>query len=339
MKFSQKVKKNISLLIKSIIFIIVIVYIYRQLFTNRTNDFAEILSFNQNIFSNGNTILVFVLLFVLMGLNWSIEVVKWKYLIRKIENVSFFKSLTGVLSGIAICIFTPNRIGEYMGRVFVLETADRIKGVLITVIGSISLWLIYVIIGTISLIVYFFNFENTIMQYLSVQGFWILLTLLVLICLMLVYFFFNISLLNRIFGNTKWQAKIKEYLEVFSYYKTRELSTVLLLSFVRYCIFCFQFYLLLNLFGVNIPLMHAMMMIAIIYFVPMLFPSFVLSEIGMKCSIALYLFQHYFNTNTTLLNDSVMSATLFIWIINVAIPALIGCFFLFKLKFFRKIKE
>ena len=42
---------------------------------------------------------------------------------------------------INISTFTPNRIGEYGGRVFCLEKGDRVKGVLITIIGSIAQFL------------------------------------------------------------------------------------------------------------------------------------------------------------------------------------------------------
>ena len=36
------------------------------------------------------------------------------------------KSLMAVFSGITISIFTPNRIGEYFGRVFILKKKEKV---------------------------------------------------------------------------------------------------------------------------------------------------------------------------------------------------------------------
>ena len=81
------------------------------------------------------------------------EALKWQFLISKIEKISIKRSIRAIFSGITVSAFTPNRVGEYGGRVFCLEKADRIQAVLITVIGSMAqlvttivLWLYWLII-------------------------------------------------------------------------------------------------------------------------------------------------------------------------------------------------
>ena len=57
----------------------------------------------------------------MMFLNWFLESLKWRFLISKIEKISINRSIRAIFSGITISTFTPNRIGEYGGRVFCLE--------------------------------------------------------------------------------------------------------------------------------------------------------------------------------------------------------------------------
>ena len=65
------------------------------------------------------------------------------------QNTYFSDSLNArkaVFSGITVSTFTPNRIGEYGGRVFCLEKGDRIKAVFITILCSMSQLLTTVIL-------------------------------------------------------------------------------------------------------------------------------------------------------------------------------------------------
>ena len=56
-----------------------------------------------------------------MCLNWSIEAIKWRLLIKKMQPITFIEALKGVLSGVAVGTFTPNRIGEFGGRILYLK--------------------------------------------------------------------------------------------------------------------------------------------------------------------------------------------------------------------------
>lgn len=68
--------------------------------------------------------LIFYLLVVVILLvpaNWSLEALKWKYAISKLENISFWKAIKGVLTGLTVSTVSPNRVGEFFGRLFYLE--------------------------------------------------------------------------------------------------------------------------------------------------------------------------------------------------------------------------
>jgi uncharacterized membrane protein YbhN (UPF0104 family) len=96
--------------------------------------------------------LVFVVL--LMVVNWMLEALKWQKLISKIEKVSLLQSVVAVLTGVTISSFTPNRVGEYFGRAFILKKASHIEGILITILGSMSQLLITILTGSLAFLLF-----------------------------------------------------------------------------------------------------------------------------------------------------------------------------------------
>ncbi|HPI54410.1 MAG TPA: lysylphosphatidylglycerol synthase domain-containing protein, partial [Chitinophagaceae bacterium] len=85
----------------------------------------------QDIFLNWDAtkIIYISLVFILMILNWTVEGIKWRLLLKGTEQLSIIRSLQSVLTGVAVSMITPNRIGEYMGRILFLENRNKIQGV------------------------------------------------------------------------------------------------------------------------------------------------------------------------------------------------------------------
>jgi uncharacterized membrane protein YbhN (UPF0104 family) len=281
-----------------------------------------------------------MLVLAMMALNWGIEAFKWKYLIGKVEKVSFFKAYQAVLTGISVSSFIPNRVGEFFGRVFILKTASRIESILITVVGSMSQFLITVLAGSVALLIFIpHNFPGT--GFGSGNLYYGVFMLVITLDAIILGLFFKLSFLSvlkeRILRNGL--KRLQRFFRVFAFYHNRELATVLLLSFARYMVFSTQFYLLLLLFGVRIPYSDALVIIALIYFIMTIIPTIALTELGIRGSVALYVFGLYFGqvlpaagTNTA----GIFAASTLLWMINLGIPALAGTIFIFRLKFFRK---
>src|SRR3954463_14477474 len=57
----------------------------------------------------------------LMPGNWGLEARKWQVLLKPLERLTFFTSFKAILSGVAFSINTPNRIGEYGGRIVYVQ--------------------------------------------------------------------------------------------------------------------------------------------------------------------------------------------------------------------------
>src|SRR5688500_1514965 len=75
---------------------------------------------------------------VLMPVNWWLETLKWHGFLSVHAKVNFGRAFKAVTSGIALSLFTPNRIGEYGGRILFMPYAIRWPVVFSTLMGSIS---------------------------------------------------------------------------------------------------------------------------------------------------------------------------------------------------------
>ena len=276
----------------------------------------------QTAFLQPGATLVFIIVFVLMLLNWTIEALKWKYMISKIEKISIGRSLEAVFSGITISFFTPNRIGEYAGRVFHLHKGIRMQATVITVIENSSQLLITILTGSIACIFY-------MQAYMELNS-WIFLLVRILflvLCGLCLILYFNIDLFEKIFQRFKLNEYWRQILHVFSLYSTKELMYVCLLSLARYSIFSLQFYLLLRVYGAYFTLSDGMLMIAMTFFVMSVVPTFSFAELGIRGAVSAYFFG-----KLTLDVLPVLNGAFSLWLINLAIPALAGAFFIFHFR-------
>jgi uncharacterized membrane protein YbhN (UPF0104 family) len=338
MMVRTKIRKTYNLLIQVTILALTFLFIYQQVFEE--TDIWRVLQAVRESWSSAGFANMLVLVLILMLVNWGIESVKWKYLIGKIENIGFFKSFYAVLTGVAVSSFTPNRVGEYFGRVFVLDRASRLEGTLITILGSMSQLLVPVITGSAALLI-FIPFWPGPQSFINGYLFYIVVAVVVLFNLITIGLFLNVSFLTNLKEKLlKMQLKkLRRFFRVFAFYHSRELLSILGLSFARYLVFATQFYLLLRLFSVDVPYPEALMLISLVYFVMAVIPTVFITELGIRGSVSLYFFGIYFSGSgitPETINFGVFAASTLLWVINVGLPALIGSLFVFRLKFFRR---
>jgi len=338
MKYTSKIGKILNRVIQLLILVVTYFFIFKQIFYK--TDLPGIIKNLEDDFLKPGFLFQILIIFLMMIVNWSLETLKWKLMIAKIERVNFFKSFQAVLTGISVSSFTPNRIGEYLGRAFILKNASHIDGILITILGSMCQLMVTVVAGSMS---FLFFLPKYFPGFALPDGYlyYGMVFITILLDLLLIGLLFNISFLNmlkeKIFKNGL--KKFWSHFQVFSYFTKWQISIIILLSSLRYIIFSSQFYLLLKLFGVPIPFFDALMLISIIYFIMAVIPTVALTELGIRGSIAIYIFGIYFSgiyPATAEFSLGIFSASTILWMINLGIPALIGTFFVFRLQFFRK---
>ena len=264
----------------------------------------------------------------LMFLNWSIETIKWNLLINKIQVLKFKDSFKAVFSGITLGIFTPNRVGEIGGRVLFMDKGKRTFGLLATSLGSFAQFISTIITGLIGfeLFLYLFpklTYINPVFNKISSV---LILFFLVLFFLVLFFiFYFNPRFIKPWLMRFQFFRLREEQLNYFSETESILLLKVLLLSLIRYSVFFIQFYLLLLFFNINIMLTQGFVCISLIYLFSTLIPTTTLIELGIRGSLSIF-FLGLFTTNYL----GIILSTTLLWIINLAIPSVIGSLFFIK---------
>jgi len=317
----SKYKSIFSGLLKVAIVAFAFWFIYKKLSANTNlKDFSNLLSgiSRQEIFA------VMSVVVLLMLVNWGLEAVKWRRLLSNIERISLWKSVESVFCGLTWAVFTPNRIGEYGGRVFFLSPKRRIIGVVAMAVGNIGQMVLTNIFGAIALWFFIYRF-----MHLDYRLNYALMILSAMFCLFFIIFYFNIRWLNGLLLSVRFTRKYKKFYSILGRYKKKELLRILLLCFARYLVFSTQYFVLFYWLIADISYLDILMMVCIMFFVQSTLPSLDLFDIGIRSVTASYFFSF-----VTQQDVAVIACTASIWLINIIIPAILGSYFVFKLNFF-----
>jgi hypothetical protein len=335
MALTAKVKKTINNGLRFIIALLALWFIYRQV-----SDPANLQAFTDSLsgrLDSNNFIALIIIAVLLMTINWGIEAYKWQLLINYAERVSFKQALMSVLSGITMSLFTPNRIGDFLGRLLTLKHANPLKGAFLTIVGSISQLLTTLLMGMFALcfyIPYYHDIENEI----HLGGYILIVFLLIVTAVVMVSMFLRVSRvagLTRAFIRPGWQ-KVRGYLRIMRRLRRKLLLKVLMLSALRYMIFSTQFYILLLAFGFSIPWFHAFILISMTYFTMTAIPTIALVDLGIRGSVAIY-FLGLYAVGSESATLAILAATTSVWVVNLALPAVGGMLFIYRLKLIRKV--
>jgi Lysylphosphatidylglycerol synthase TM region len=270
---------------------------------------------------------------VLMLLNWGFEAKKWQLSNKLLQRVSFVRAYKAVLTGISIASFTPNRMGEYLGRMLYIDEGKRMRSVALTIVGSIAQLLVTLICGIIGI----FYLQSVLSEtgstgHLLLQAtLRILLVgiLLLLVGLLICYFRLDwlVSLAKRIDPTDQYMTFVKVLKEV----PTPVLLQILCLSFVRYLVFMIQYYLLFSVFGLHLSGMQLFGGISVMFLIMAVVPTFTfLTDLGLRWESGIQIMA-LFSSNLV----GIFAASFGIWLINLIIPALIGSLLILGIKIFR----
>lgn len=335
---SKKIK-YVGTAIKIIIVLFSFGYIYNKVFREMEKDEFQNLS---PLVTIENSLGLFSFAVLMVFINWGLEALKWQFLVSKVERVSFAKSYKAVLSGVTVSIFTPLKMGEYVGRILHLNPGNRIKGTVLTVYGSMAQLFVTILFGSVAL-VYFLPKMYVIDTNMHLLWYYLYIVLIVILNLFLLMALLNPSFLVSVINKTSLPQKWKKYFKVLSLFKPSELfREVLIISVLRYLIFSFQFYFCLKVFNVDLPLFDGLVIIAITF----LFLSFLsvsaLLELGFtRSAICLELVHVFYASNYSkqvVVDADVWQASTVLWLINLAIPAMLGAIFLYGVKIFKSDK-
>ncbi len=269
---------------------------------------------------------LFWIVFALMFLNWGIEALKLKYLLSHLEKLSFSKSLQSVFAGSSITMLTPNRTGEFGGRILFVSEKNRIKAISANIMGSISQLVVTIFLGISSLFYFLFVLKQhpiSLPWFFNLTFFYSGLA----IAFFLLLFYFKVHYFIVFVNRIPFLKRFVKHIAVVDSYTSKELLSVISLSLIRYSVFILQYLLMLKVMQVNIDVKLALLLLMFFYFIMALAPTIGFTELPIRATVSVLVLGIY--------SDNIFGiqvAAFAIWIINLVIPAIIGGLFISTIK-------
>ena len=329
-----KVNKNIKIFINyflgPLLFIWLAVSIYRQVSQQEGLE-ESLLQIKQSLASSNVLLLVAVVF--LMLLNWGVEAYKWMIAVRQVQRVSFTRALKAVFSGISFSIITPNQVGDYVGRVLYMSEGNRIKAVSLTFVANMSQLTVTFLMGSLALL--FFKdriAEHGVVSPAFVNAvFW----LSIFIFIILTLFYFRLPWLIKIIDKLPRIRKFAWAVEAVEHIHATLLVRFLSLSVTRFVIFTLQYFLLFELYGVDVTMVESWLGLSVMFVIMAIIPTIaIFTDLGLKNELSIRL-MGIFSPNAL----GISLTSLSIWLINLVIPALAGSLFVLGIKNIFKNKE
>lgn len=266
---------------------------------------------------SGPMLWIIIVVLLLMIVNWSLEAIKWKISVKPVQDINFFRALQAIFSGISFSVSTPNRVGEYLGRLLYMKEGNRLKTISITIVGSISQLIITLLAGCIGLLLMRDQIEGAKL----IDGLWmrVILSGVIVVLVVTVLIYFRLSWIVRWIESFPGAKRFRYLVEAIEEFKTGLLLRLLGLSLLRFMVFGLQYYLLFLLFDVNLGWWDAFWAINVSFLVMAIIPTIAIAELAQRGKVVTAILGLY---STNLLGMTF--ATAGIWFINLILPAVIG---------------
>lgn len=319
----KKIRRFVNIFLGPLLFIWLSYSVYRQIQEqpDLEKSWQHIRqSFNSGMWWNLAAVLI------LMLVNWSLETVKWKLAVEKIQKVDFFTAFKAVLSGVSFSVTTPNRVGEYLGRVLYMDEGNRLKAISLTITGSLSQLIVTLVMGFAGLLI----LRPVIETGELITSFWldILLYGVAAVALILTLFYFRLSWLVRWVDRLPGSSRYAWLIETLESFNATLLLQIMSLSALRFVVFIVQYYLLFRLFDVEVSLWESWWVISVSFLVMAVIPTIALfTDLGLRGKVSLMLLG-LFSQNSLGISLTAVS----IWFINLIIPALAGSLLILSIK-------
>lgn len=319
MKFKNRHKRNINLFTRYFLGPLLFVWlswsIYGQL--SSQPDLGQAWKAVMASFDT-RSLATLLLVFALMIVNWTIEALKWKMLVGQIQRVPLLVAFKAILSGVAFAVTTPNRVGEYLGRILYMEEGNRLRAISMTITGSVSQLIVTLVMGLAGLIVLGPQITGTGM--VSAPWLKMLVAGTALTAVLLTLFYFRIPFLVRTIDRLPGKHRFNFLVSAMERYNATLLLRVLSLSATRFLVFVIQYYLLFRLFSVDLSLSQAAWAVSVSFLVMAAVPTIALfTDLGMRGEVMLQLVSLYSGNRL-----GIGLAAITIWLVNLILPALAG---------------
>lgn len=267
-----------------------------------------------------------------MLVNWGIEAQKWHLSIKHLQPITFLRSFRAILTGLSFAVNTPNRTGEYIGRVLYVKDGNRIKAIAVTFINSWSQLIITLVMGVLAIFYIQWFMDKATLQGMGLSLFWIRTIEWVFIGITFVAFaiYFRLNWLIPLIEKIPFVGKYSHYFNVLGEFTRKELLWMLFLSFIRYLVFIAQYQLVFSIFEVDVSWWQGFWMTSAIFLVLAIVPTIALAELGLRGEVSLQLLGM-----VSLNKLGIVASSATIWLVNLILPAIVGSILVIGIKIYR----
>ncbi len=270
-------------------------------------------------------VLLVIAAFGLSFVNIYLQYLKWKITCSKIlEEESKTKVLISLFHGFSGGIITPMRVGEYFGRAISFKDKPFSIVTIATLVDKFFPLLIVTFIGTIFSLIFIYSFYK-VSLYLIIALFIIIFTAFYLLILLATserfwdsMFFLRLNKIKRVSDFVIQVRSLKTLNKKF-------FTKMTILSLLFYACYLVQYSILVSAFSHHFNSLVYVWAGMLIIFVKTVIPPISLGELGIREGASVFFLTKLGETASTAFN-----ASIFLFLINLLLPSLVGFFLMLK---------
>lgn len=254
---------------------------------------------------------------ILVVANLGLQVLKWRYFVRLVNPSSTnLETAASLLFGITLGTLTPGQIGEFGGRALVHNSVSAGSVLGLTLVDRLQMLCVMGIAGVTSL--------PFLLSLGTIDG----IILVASATFVFLYLFFNPSIFPLFVARLRMKLFqrpwVQDFFSALAIFRPKDLVASLAFSLGFYSVIFFQMFLLLNAFS-PVGWGDAFLGFAAMMFFKALVPIS-LGDLGIREASSVYFYSLRSVAHATALN-----ASLFLFVINIFIPSILGLIFMPKL--------
>ncbi len=263
--------------------------------------------------------------FILTFVNLFLQYLKWKLTCNSLLNVKdkkkiFFSLFYGITAG----SFTPARVGEYFGRAVEFKDKPLLQVTVATFVDKLFLLFMVLFWGSVASIL-FLQFHYGVTSYITVS----LFAVVILFFYLLYILMSNPAAWNNIlFEKLKNSKRIGKWLSNFRVLKNLDKSfsgKMITVAFFAHLCFITQFALLVVAFSHSFNFFYYIWAGNLVMFSKTIIPPVTLGELGIREGVSVF-----FLSKMGVPAVSAFNASIFLFMINILFPAILGLLLLLK---------
>jgi len=326
---NKNIKIIINYVLGPLVFILLCISIYRQI-QEQPNWKDSLLQLQKGF--NSSSAWMLLLAFLLMFLNWGFEARKWQLAMKKLQTISFWQSYKAIFTGITMASFTPNRTGEYVGRILYVDDGKRLQAIPVTIICSMAQLQVTLYTGIVAML----TLQDVLVKLLAWDRIFLLFSRALVLfaiagAILLTLIYFRIGWFVKKLHKWRRMNRIIRYVEIVEQLNATILLRILSLSVCRYLVFVLQYYLIFQVFEVKLSWSECLMCISILFLLLAIIPSFTfLTDLGIRWKAGIEIVS-IFSANTV----GIFATAFTVWAFNLIIPALIGSLLILGIRIYK----